>query len=71
MPDPFHRTKMSGDTHPPELESDLPLQEGGAQAADGIGTPTERSPSAGRGAKKAGPKDKEHRRPDEGGRSER
>ena len=30
MPDPFNRAKMSGDTHPPEVESDLPLEEASA-----------------------------------------
>lgn len=41
MPDPFNRTKMSGDTHPPEVESDLPLEEGGSSspAPSGASTP--------------------------------
>ena len=42
MPDPFNKAKMTGDTHPPEVESDLPLEEGTGDA-DGLGgTPTGR-----------------------------
>ena len=49
MPDPFNRTKMSGDTHPPELESDLPPEEGGANAARAGSTSTDRGTAAERG----------------------
>jgi len=42
MPDPFNKAKMTGDTHPPELESDLPLEEGSAEAAGLNGTPRDR-----------------------------
>jgi hypothetical protein len=33
MPDPFNKAKMTGDTHPPEVESDLPVEECSAPAA--------------------------------------
>lgn len=42
MPDPFNKAKMTGDTHPPEVESDLPLEEGSAEAAGLSGTPRDR-----------------------------
>ncbi len=42
MPAPFNKAKMTGDTHPPEVESELPLQEGSAQAAGLSGTPRDR-----------------------------
>lgn len=42
MPDPFNKAKMTGDTHPPEVESDLPLEEGSAEAAGLGGTPRDR-----------------------------
>jgi hypothetical protein len=42
MPDPFNKAKMTGDTHPPEVESDLPLEEGSADAAGIGGTPSDR-----------------------------
>jgi hypothetical protein len=62
MPDPFNKAKMTGDTHPPEVESDLPLEEGSASAAGDSGTPTDRGRAAElgqvnrptRGVKKAG-----------------
>jgi hypothetical protein len=62
MPDPFNKAKMTGDTHPPEVESDLPLQEGSAHAAGESGTPSDRGRAAElgqvnrptRGVKKAG-----------------
>jgi len=62
MPDPFNRAKMTGDTHPPELESDLPLEEGSSDAAGISGTPSDRGPAMeggrenkpSRGVKKAG-----------------
>jgi hypothetical protein len=62
MPDPFNRAKMTGDFHPPDVESDLPLEEGSANAAGSTGTPSDRGPASeqdrldrpGRGVKKAG-----------------
>ena len=42
MPDPFNKAKMTGDTHPPEVESDLPLEEGSSEAAGLSGTPRDR-----------------------------
>lgn len=62
MPDPFNRAKMTGDTHPPEVESDLPSEEGSADAAGMGGTPSDRGRAAesgrehkpSRGVKKAG-----------------
>lgn len=62
MPDPFNRAKMTGDFHPPDVESDLPLEEGSANAADSTGTPSDRGQATeqdrldrpGRGVKKAG-----------------
>lgn len=62
MPDPFNKAKMTGDTHPPEVESDLPLEEGSAEAAGLSGTPRDRGQSMEsgrtskptRGVKKAG-----------------
>lgn len=42
MPDPFNKAKMTGDTHPPEVESDLPEEEGSASAAGMSGTPRDR-----------------------------
>jgi hypothetical protein len=73
MPDPFNETKMSGDVHPPEVESNLPLEEGSANAAGTSGTPTDRGPAAergdqerrGRGVKKAGVLENDERAPDE------
>ena len=49
MPDPFDNAKMTGDTHPPEVESDLPLEEGSAPAAGTSGTSAGRGQGAGRG----------------------
>jgi hypothetical protein len=62
MPDPFNKAKMTGDTHPPEVESDLPLEEGSSNAAGISGTPTDRGKAVerdavdrpGRAVKKAG-----------------
>ncbi len=62
MPDPFNKAKMTGDTHPPEVESDLPLEEASSEAAGLSGTPRDRGRGMeigrdarpGRGAKKAG-----------------
>jgi hypothetical protein len=42
MPDPFNKAKMTGDTHPPEVESDMPLEDGSDDAAGLSGTPTDR-----------------------------
>ncbi len=60
MPDPHNNAKMTGDLHPPEVESELPLEEGGDSSdapgtggtARGRGTASEGGP--GRGIKKAG-----------------
>ena len=49
MPDPFNKAKMTGDIHPPEVESDLPLEEGSADAAGISGTPTDRGKAMERG----------------------
>jgi hypothetical protein len=49
MPDPFNRAKMTGDFHPPDVESDLPLEEGSANAAGTTGTPADRGPAIERG----------------------
>lgn len=63
MPDPFNKAKMTGDTHPPEVESDLPLEEGSSANEPGVaGTPADRGRAAeagrigrpGRGIKKGG-----------------
>lgn len=62
MPDPFNKAKMTGDTHPPEVESNLPFEEGSADAAGVSGTPTDRGRATElgrenkptRGVKKAG-----------------
>lgn len=62
MPDPFNKAKMSGDTHPPEVESEFPLEEGSADAVGLSGTPEDRGQAVesgrtgkpGRGVKKAG-----------------
>lgn len=42
MPDPFNKAKMTGDTHPPEVESDLPLEDGSGDAERLSGTPRDR-----------------------------
>lgn len=42
MPDPFNKAKMTGDVHPPEVESDLPFEEGSTHAGGVSGTPTNR-----------------------------
>jgi len=62
MPDPFRKAKMTGDTHPPEFESDLPQEEGSSDAAGlggesrdrGEATKEGREAQPGRGARKAG-----------------
>jgi hypothetical protein len=66
MPDAKDNAKMTGDTHPPEVESDLPAEEGSSDEAGTKGTPRDRGKATergaqgrpGRGIKKAGlPKD--------------
>lgn len=62
MPDPKDNAKMTGDTHLPDVESDMPLQESSNDAVGLDGTPRDRGqatergdqPRPGRGAKKAG-----------------
>ena len=63
MPDPHDNAKMTGDLHPPEVESELPLEEGGSADTPGAGgTASGRGKSSeegregrpGRGTKKAG-----------------
>jgi hypothetical protein len=62
MPDAHNNAKMTGDAHPPEVESDLPLQQGSTDANLTGGTPTDRGRSTergeegrpGRGIRKAG-----------------
>ena len=63
MPDPHDNAKMTGDMHPPEVESELPLEEGGSSDAPGTsgtahgrGTSSEegREGRPGRGIRKAG-----------------
>lgn len=62
MPDPKDNAKASGDTHPPEVESDLPMEEGSAGALGADGTPRDRGRATesgslgkpGRGIKHAG-----------------
>ncbi len=61
MPDPHDNAKMTGDLHPPEVESELPLEEQGGSSdvpgvsgtAQGRGTSSEQG-RPGRGSKKAG-----------------
>jgi hypothetical protein len=47
MPDPNNNTKMTGDTHLPDTESEFNVEEANPQGAG-------REGSAGRGGKKAG-----------------
>jgi hypothetical protein len=62
MPDPKDKAKMTGDTHLPDVESDMPFHEGSADALGMDGTPRDRGQAKergdqkrpGRGAKKAG-----------------
>jgi len=62
MPDPKDNAKQTGDTHPPEIESDMPFEEDMTDAAGTEGTPSNRGKATergdiarpGRGAKKAG-----------------
>lgn len=62
MPDPKDNTKASGDTHLPEVESELPMDEGSGGALGADGTPSDRGRATesgmrgkpGRGIKHAG-----------------
>ena len=62
MPAPKDNAKMTGDTHLPDVESDMPFQEGSADAVGMDGTPRDRGQATergdqkrpGRGANKAG-----------------
>jgi hypothetical protein len=49
MPDPKDNTKMTGDTHLPDTESEFSVEEANAQAAGESGTPRDRGQSTGRG----------------------
>ena len=61
MPDPKDNAKATGDTHPPEVESELPMQEDLDNALGADGTPGDRGRRTesgaegkpGRGSKKA------------------
>jgi hypothetical protein len=75
MPDAKDNAKMTGDTHPPEVESELPLQEDEADSPGISGTRRDRGKATergqesrpGRGIKKAGVlKDKDDKSSDEG-----
>jgi hypothetical protein len=50
MPDAKDNAKMTGDTHPPEVESDLPLKEDMTDAIGANGTPRNRGKAGERGA---------------------
>ncbi|MDB5929321.1 MAG: hypothetical protein JWR60_1028 [Polaromonas sp.] len=58
MANPHSNTKMTGDTHLPDVEAELPLQEGGTGALGADGTPQGRGSAdgggPGRGVNKAG-----------------
>jgi hypothetical protein len=62
MADPKNNTKMTGDTHLPDTESEFSVEEANAQAAGEDRTPRDRGQAAergdearpGRGGKKAG-----------------
>lgn len=61
MPNPNNKAKMTGDTHLPDVESELPLQQGSSGALGADGTPRGRASESddeadkpGRGAPKAG-----------------
>lgn len=67
MPGPKDNAKMTGDTHLPDVESDLPFQESSTDDVGLDGTPSDRGQAAergdrqrpGRGANKASvPKDR-------------
>lgn len=40
MPNPNNKTKMTGDTHLPDVESELPLEDGSTGAVGADGTPS-------------------------------
>lgn len=62
MPDPKDNAKMTGDTHLPDVETELPMQEGSTRGVGADGTPSDRGQNTergaidrpGRGARKAG-----------------
>ena len=54
MPSPHGKTKMTGDVHLPDVESDLPLQEGTGDDIGAESTPTGRG-SAGESSDEARP----------------
>jgi hypothetical protein len=56
MPDAKNNAKMTGDTHLPDVESDLPLEEGSGNLLGVEGTPSGRGNDrpAGRAVRKAG-----------------
>jgi hypothetical protein len=62
MPNAKDNAKMTGDTHPPDVESDLPAEEGSTDEAGTKGVPRNRGKASergaqgrpGRGIKKAG-----------------
>lgn len=57
MPNPKENAKMSGDTHLPDVESDLPVEQGSTGTLGADGTPSGRGGGdglPGRGVKKAG-----------------
>jgi hypothetical protein len=49
MPDPKNNTKMTGDTHLPDVESEFNIEERNAQAAGAGGTQEDRGQASGRG----------------------
>ncbi|AEG91178.1 hypothetical protein [Ramlibacter tataouinensis] len=49
MPDPKDNTKLSGDTHPPDVESDLPVQSGASDPLGAVAQPRDRPGQYGRG----------------------
>ena len=49
MPDPTNKAKMTGDTHLPDVESDMPSQEGSTDAVGLDGTPRDRGQASERG----------------------
>ncbi|TFZ05133.1 hypothetical protein EZ313_00160 [Ramlibacter henchirensis] len=53
MPDPKDNAKLTGDTHLPDVESDLPVQEGSSDAG-GQARPRGEQGRPGRGVRKAG-----------------
>jgi hypothetical protein len=53
MPDPKDNAKLTGDTHLPDVESDLPVQQGTSDAGP-QGRPRSEEGRPGRGVRKAG-----------------